>query len=471
MNFSCPRSILPCVLVLSAFFVAVAAAQSVPQIDLRDEWRIRVVDGDRRARFEVDPPDYVKITDQEYKNLPIYNDDGPVFRRGFPLLGIRAMECTVRGALLTDSVVVKDKTGEDAKTYEVDKDYKIDDWGNFGRIEEGEIEGDQSIFISYDFVQMRLDSIVRTSEGKLELRKGDPHVSIPRLVRLQPGERRVANIWINGPIKHLTNDNLYPILASRYPVPIRTGPSVAERLLPKTVEKLREGKKFHVLAWGDSVTDGGFLAHHSGRWQDQFVARLKRIYPDADIQLTTEAWPARNSFAYLNAPEDSPKSFQKNIIDVKPDLVIMEFVNDSYLSGVPLVEQYTKILETFKENEIEWIILTPNYVRPDWMALRGCKYSDQDPRLYVQTLREFGTENDVAIGDASKRYGHLWRQGLPYQPFLLNNINHPDVLGMTLFVDALMELFPLEEKTTPKASTSLTTKEEPTPEPSEENNI
>ena len=48
----------------------------------------------------------------------------------------------------------------------------------------------------------------------------------------------------------------------------------------------------------------------------------------------------------------------------------------------------------------------------------------------------------LAVADASLRYGRLWRQGIPYSTLMMNNINHPNVFGMSLFADALMALFP-----------------------------
>ena len=56
-------------------------------------------------------------------------------------------------------------------------------------------------------------------------------------------------------------------------------------------------------------------------------------------------------------------------------------------------------------------------------------------------LREFAERNVVGLADASLRYGHLWREGLPYTTLMLNSINHPDARGMKLFADALMDLF------------------------------
>jgi hypothetical protein len=67
---------------------------------------------------------------------------------------------------------------------------------------------------------------------------------------------------------------------------------------------------------------------------------------------------------------------------------------------------------------------------------------DRDPRPYVAGLRAFAAREGVALGDASLRYGRLWRQGIPYTALMLNSINHPDARGMAIFADALMELFP-----------------------------
>lgn len=433
-----------------------------PQLGITGDWRVRVVHGDLRTRLDVAPPEIVSVTDEKKDKLPLYNEEGPMYRRGTPLQGVRAQECTVRGTILLDSVVVKDSP--DGKVFAADKDYKIDDWGNIGRLEGGEIGEDQSVVVSYQYAKMRLDSIVRNRD-QLELRQGESHASLPRLPNLKEGDRRIANIWIDGPIKFLSSDNLYPILVDRYPEPERTEPSVAEQLLPKTLKKLQDGEKVHILAWGDSVTDAGYLISKDYRWQERFVASLKHVFPKADIQLTTVAWGGRNSASFLAEPEGSPYNYKEKILNAKPDLIVMEFVNDSGLTENPLFERYGKLLDDFNEIGSEWIILTPHYVRPDWMALNSCKNCDNDPRLYVHAIRKFGQEKKVAVADASKRWGHLWREGLPYVILLTNNINHPDGSSMMLFVGALMELFPekkLEEPTateTPEAKTMVETTE------------
>jgi hypothetical protein len=75
------------------------------------------------------------------------------------------------------------------------------------------------------------------------------------------------------------------------------------------------------------------------------------------------------------------------------------------------------------------------------MELSSEREIDDDPRPYVAGLRQFAAKHDVALADASLRYGRLWRQGTPYLTLLVNSINHPDERGMRIFADALMALF------------------------------
>ncbi|MDA0711275.1 MAG: SGNH/GDSL hydrolase family protein [bacterium] len=127
--------------------------------------------------------------------------------------------------------------------------------------------------------------------------------------------------------------------------------------------------------------------------------------------------------------------------DYDADLIISEFVNDSGLTAEQVDESYGRFLSDFQTAGAEWIILTPHYVRPDWMGLTTQKDVDEDPRPYVQALRVFAEREGVALADASLRWGRLYRQGIPYATLFLNAINHPDARGMSIFVDSLMALF------------------------------
>jgi len=156
----------------------------------------------------------------------------------------------------------------------------------------------------------------------------------------------------------------------------------------------------------------------------------------------TEAWGGRNTGSYLNEPPGSAHNYREKVLGAKPDLIVSEFVNDAGLNPKQVEERYGKLLADFQSIGAEWIVLTPHYVRPDWMGLTREREVDEDPRPYVAGLRQFAAKHSVALADASRRYGRLWRQGIPYNTLMLNSINHPDARGMKIFADALMELFP-----------------------------
>lgn len=189
------------------------------------------------------------------------------------------------------------------------------------------------------------------------------------------------------------------------------------------------------------MTACGFLPDED-RWQAQFLRRLQARFPKAKITLITEAWGGRNTNAYRSEPPGSIHNYKEKVLGSKPDLIISEFVNDAGMNQAAVDKVYGEERDEFKAIGAEWIILTPHYVRTDWMGLAAEKDIDADPRPYVAALRKFSAANNIALADASLRWGRLWRRGIPYSTLFMNNINHPNAFGMSLFADALMALFP-----------------------------
>ena len=120
-------------------------------------------------------------------------------------------------------------------------------------------------------------------------------------------------------------------------------------------------------------------------------------------------------------------------------------INRKHLKTAMLWQKnYTRVVEDVRRIGAELILMTPHYVRPDWMGLTEEKRCDEDPRPYVQFLRKFAREHSIALADVSRSYGGLWRRGIPYTTLLVNGINHPNADGMKLFQKALLDLFPIK---------------------------
>jgi lysophospholipase L1-like esterase len=392
--------------------------------------------------LQVPPPEMATVKDEKWDRLVLFNPKGPSWAKGAVLRGVDAQECSATDMLEPSSLRVKLGPG-DGQVLTPEKDYTFDPkWGSFGRLEGGAIGEATPVYADYRHGLCRIDSVVADGQGQLSVVSGKPHVNVPRPPELAAGQRRIANVWVPGRLARLTEGNLFPIEADAYPEPPPQSPTVAERLVPKTMAKLRSGGKLTILAWGDSVTVGTFVPDwQKNRWQEQFGAQLHGAFPKANIELVTVAWGGRNVQSFLHEPPGSEFNYQEKVLNRRPDLIVSEFVNDAYLDPAGVEQLYSKLLADFQGIGAEWIILTPHYVRPDWLGIPSERDCDNDPRAYTKGLREFAPKHNVALADASLRWGHLWREGIPYTTLLLNAINHPDERGMKLFADSLMALF------------------------------
>jgi lysophospholipase L1-like esterase len=427
--------------------VAASRARTPAELKLMGDWDLLVTVKNPRpitTTVHVAPPEIVAVVAEKYDSLPQFNTNAGGWAKGVQLRGVRAQETTTPYLLDPESLVLRAGPEPDATLLRRGEDYEADlAWGTIGRSPLSAIQETQPVFASYRYAWLRIDAVVLTRKGQIVLRQGEPRPAAPLPPKVEKGERRLANIWVPGRLNRLGPEHLFPVLETAYPEPPKPRPTPAEQLLPGTIKKLRSGERLRILAWGDSVTVGTYVPDwERNRWQEQFVARLKARFPRANIELQTEAWGGRNTASYLAEPPGSPHNYQEKVLAVKPDLIVSEFVNDAGLNPAQVNERYGKLREDFQGIGAEWVILTPHYVRPDWMGLTREREVDDDPRPYVAGLREFAARNGVALADASRRYGRLWRQGIPCSTLLLNSVNHPDARGMKLFADALMQLFP-----------------------------
>jgi lysophospholipase L1-like esterase len=432
MTFQSRYFVIGCVLLPGCL------AQDGVNFTVAGDWDVRVnVPGRQPQVLHVSPAEIISVTAERYADIPIYNPKAGGWIRGVQLKGVRAQETTSPHLLDPASFSLKVGPESNARAFTKDKDYQVDlDWGTFGRLAEGGITAGEEVYAAYRYAQLRLDTVVLTNDNQVVLRKGTPRSAAPLPAELAPGERLLGTIYLPGFISRLSGDHLFPKIEDAYP---KTAIPQSEAIR-RIRKRLASGEKLRVLAWGDSVTDGSYLPQEE-RWQQQFVERLRAQYPAAPIELLTQAWGGRNTSSYLAEPPGSPHNYQETVLNLKPDVIISEFVNDAGLNPEQVDARYSKLLADFRAIGAEWIILTPHYVRPDWMGLTQERDIDQDPRPYVAGLRKFAASHDVALADASLRYGRLWRQGIPYNTLMVNAINHPDARGMRIFADALMALF------------------------------
>ena len=438
------------VFVLLASFYAAVPGPVFP-IRVTGEWRVELGPGaaagvslEQAVLLDITPPGRISVQDEHHETLGVYNPHAGGWARGAKPRGIQTEECTATGKLYPETLRVKAAAGENAAVFVEGTDYQLEPfWGTFGRIEGGAIGEGQEVFIDYAYEPDRLDTIALNAAGEARLFEGEPALGVVLPAPVSEGFVPVARVWVPGRGAALTEDNLYPVYFDSAAEAL-PDTSIAERLLPETLSKLRSGEPLTLVTFGDSVTCGGGVGSDQAQWwQGQFLAQLKERFPSAQVTWKNAGWGGASSAAYMKSPRGSEHDYVRDVLEPKPDLVVIEFVNDAYLDEAGVAEHYGRILADVRGAGAEVILLTPHPVRPDWMGLDTLKVKE-DPRGYVRGLKAFGAANDVAVADASALYCNLWRQGLPYMTLMANAINHPDARGHKLFADALMGLFPVQ---------------------------
>lgn len=268
------------------------AASPAVRLQLIGDWEIAVelvtgspaageASGTIKTTLRVPPPKPVVIAAEQYATLPLFNTNAPGWVKGAQLKGVRAQETTTPFLLHPDSLVLCGGPTTDAKTFHLGEDYNADSgWGTIGRLPGGQIKEGQPVFASYQYTPLRLDAIVLTRAGRIVLRSGEARAAAPLPTAIRAGEQRLANIWLPGPLAKLGPEHLFPVLETAYPEPAKPTPSVAEKLLPKTIGKLRSGEKLRVLAWGDSVTVGTYLPDwERNRWRRSLWPGCASVFP------------------------------------------------------------------------------------------------------------------------------------------------------------------------------------------------
>lgn len=336
--------------------------------------------------FTVPPAGEVIVQDEVYR-LKAEKPQG--WARGTPLRGCISRLTPLPNCLVPNSVVVR---LPDGTVLEEGKDYLLDPtWAMLGRIEGGRIGAETDVLVSYRYSLMRLDTLVILPDGQVFV-IGQPF--------REPDEEELKR---------------------------------RSRFVAKTLEKLRKGDKVVIVAWGDSVTVGGDASKPELAFPQLFVTRLRERFPKAQISLVN---------AGVGGTDISQRlpNLQKEVLAYRPDLVVVEFVNDMRLPVEEVRRCHRSAIDQILATGAEVILITPHFVMPPWMKHEHPR--GKETRPFIQVLREVAAEKGVALADVSRRWEHLELEGLPYITLLYNGINHPDDRGHELFVTELMTFFP-----------------------------
>jgi len=398
-----------------------------PGVMLVDGTPVTVPDA---TTFELQSPRRIEVHDE----AAVLTDEAPRgYGRGTALELCRSRGTTIAGVLDPASLRIKVGKGPDAELYLEGKDWRADKvWGRVGRLPDGRIGPKTRVYMDYAVSLMRIDTLAVRSDGTVVLRRGNEHKMVPKPPRPDLYSAPLCNVYLPYHCRELTRDNIYPI-GPPFPEPGQGELEAKAALIPKTRAKLAAGKDLTVVFWGDSVTCGGNASSPDKAFPLAFTDWLRCRFPESHIRYVNAGTGGWNSKSKLPL-------FDKEVLSHRPDLVVIEFVNDMGFDREMIFRNYDEAVSKVRALGGEVIILTPHFTRPDWMGA-GAGMRTPEIRKAVGYLKEFGREHRVGIADASRRWAHLWIEGIPYLTLLDNAINHPDDRGHALFVDELKLFF------------------------------
>ncbi|HEX2999585.1 MAG TPA: GDSL-type esterase/lipase family protein [Armatimonadota bacterium] len=397
----------------------------------------RTVKVKKAVVLKVAPAPVLSATDEPVK-LSVDKPQG--WSKGTRLKGPDARDVTAFGSMVRDSLQIRRAPG--GELLKEGEDYLVDwDWAHVGLGPQSQVTAQDTVYASYRYSQERMDTIQVAPNGVVSLKAGKPHISAPVPPEADPGCLALAHVFMPHQATTVKPEQIFVILESEEQAVTLTTPG----RIPKTLAKLKAGQPVKIVCWGDSVTAGGNASRPETRYPDVFAAGLRERFPQAQITMENISIGGSNSHQWLYLPpEKLPANWQQTcrfqrVLDANPDLVTIEFVNDAGLDRNGVEQTYGDILNRITGIGAEVILITPHFTMLQMMSFKDVY--GKEGRPYVLALRDFSEKHHVALADASSRWEHLWKEGIPYLTLLDNTINHPDDRGHRLFAEELWKCF------------------------------
>ena len=430
-------ALVPAAFVCGADITAQGGAVLIPA----GEYRVggRAVKVAEPATLAVAPAPVLAVAGEPVK---LSADQPAGWAKGTRLRALSARDVNACGALVPASLELRRAKG--GGLLKVGDDYLADTaWGHVGIGTNSCVTVKDTVFASYRYSLLRMDTIQVSAAGKASLKAGEPHISAPVPPAADAGCTAIAHVFVNYSDTGPKTGRIYPVLETA--AQAVTG-STSGRI-PKTLAKLKAGGPVKIVCWGDSVTAGGNASKPELRYPDVFAAGLRERFPQAKIEMQnisaggshSRQWLFPDKFQYRGKPWQETGVTWQRIADAKPDLVTLEFVNDAGMTPVVVEEVYTGILKRVQDLGAELILITPHFTMWKMMGFKSMNEAERRP--YVLALRGFAGQHNIALADAAARWEHLWKEGLPYLTLLHNTINHPDDRGHRLFAEELWKCF------------------------------
>lgn len=211
-------------------------------------------------------------------------------------------------------------------------------------------------------------------------------------------------------------------------------PAFAERLLPRTIGRLRAGERVVVGVSGDSISAGGDASKlanaepHQPPFADMVAAQLRASYP-GEVVLKNRAV---GGWSIANGNQDLD-----NLLAEKPDLFIMAYgMNDVGRRDPAWFRDQAKQFITrvrAQAPQAELILVTPMLGTVEWVHTPREMFFKYRDELKAQT------GPGIVLADVTEIWSELLRRKHDLD-LTGNGLNHPNDFGHRLYAQAILSL-------------------------------
>lgn len=214
----------------------------------------------------------------------------------------------------------------------------------------------------------------------------------------------------------------------------RTTPKFDERALPRTIDRLRNGKPVSIVLIGDSISSGCNASGWAGGapWQPSFPGLLQRHLEAryrSKVQMTNPSVSGKDTRWVLSTID--------LVVEPKPDLVIVAFgMNDAAGRSAKEYQANTKAVITKIREKLpktEFILVATMLGNRDWPRLKQELFPQ-----YRDALNEL-CEPGIALADMTSIWTEFLKRKQDWD-LTGNGVNHPNDFGHRVYAQVLSTL-------------------------------
>jgi GDSL-like Lipase/Acylhydrolase family len=290
----------------------------------------------------------------------------------------------------------------------------------------------QATSVLYEAKTRRIDTLCLNPLGNIQLICGTPAEFAPVPPTLPDGFTSLANLMAPTDKGDLANADICPIQS---PVPEKIDDIIEKRnrlALANVRSKLESGSVVKVLFYGDSITCGGSVMDPSKSFPEVFIKDLGSRYPHAQIT-------SINKGLGETSCKIRYRRFRGEILSEKPDLIVIEFVNDYQLPPGTIEAAYDSILPMAKSSGAEVIFCTPHLLNPLLFNYSSWEQVAQHP--YIAQVHALAKKYGIALCDVALRWQHCRMEGMPPDWLLTDKVIHINETGHKIYAEELLRCF------------------------------